>query len=81
MSPGTSTVATGIVVMAGRWSQGKGIELNVAVALVTLGFTLSILADSNSDFAGKLGLLIFVAALFRYVPAIVGKQAFRKKVA
>lgn len=79
MSPGTVTVATGAVVMAGRWSQGKGIELNIAVALVTLGFILSILADANPKFASRLGLLIFVGALFTYVPFIVGKQAFYKK--
>ncbi len=67
----TSTVLTFTLVTAGRWSEGKGIELNVAIAAVTLGVILTVLAGSNEAFAEKVGLLIVVAAVFRYVPTLV----------
>lgn len=72
MNTTTSTVLTFTLVTAGRWSEGKGIELNIAIAAVTLGLMLSVLADSNQGFAEKVGLLVLVAAAFRYVPRLAG---------
>lgn len=79
MNTTTSTILTFTLVTAGRWSEGKGIELNIAIAAVTLGIMLSVLADANEEFASKVGLLIVVGAAFRYLPGLVSKTGLNKK--
>lgn len=76
MNTTTSVVATAAIVTAGRWSEGKGIELKVAIGATTLGIFLAVLDSANEQFASQLALLVLIVALFRYVPSIVyGKRS------
>lgn len=67
----TTAIGTGAIVMAGRWAEGKGVELKIAIGATTLAIFLSILESANEQFAGQVGLMILIAALFRYIPSFV----------
>lgn len=79
MNTTTLAVATGVVVTAGRWSEGKGIELNVAIGATTFAVFLAVLQAANEKFAGQVALLILFAALFRYVPSIAPKISGKRR--
>lgn len=72
-------VATGAVVIAGRWSQSQNIELPVVIGATVYAVALSILADANEKFAGQFGLLVLVAALMRYTLPIAFGTGLLKK--
>lgn len=66
MNPTSAAVGTGLIVTAGRWSEGQGIELRVVVGTTIVAVALSLLGEANAKFAGQFGLLLFIVALMRY---------------
>lgn len=69
MNTTNAAVGVGALVVVGRWSEGKGMDVKVVVGVIGLAVLLALLPD---QIAGPFAALIIVAALFRYVPAIVG---------
>ncbi len=60
-------VATGVVVVAGRFAEGKPPGVRVAVGMAGLGLGLSMLPE---EIAGPMATLVLVFALFTYVPEL-----------
>lgn len=67
MDATTSAVATGVVVTVGRWTEGKGLEAKVVIGAGFYAIVLSVIADSQPDFAGKIAVLVLVTALLIYM--------------
>lgn len=73
MNTTNSVVGAGIVVTAGRWSEGKGIDLRVVIGVTVLALGLSFVSGANEKLAQSFGTLILVAALMRYtIPIAAG---------
>lgn len=70
MDATTSAVATGVIVTVGRWTQGKGLEAKVVIGAGFYAITLSVIASSQPDFAGKVAALVLVTALLIYMVPI-----------
>lgn len=73
MNTTTATVITGTVVYAGRWSEGKDLDIKVAIGTAGVALILSVIAQGNEKLGQQFAVLILVAAAFRYVPNIVRK--------
>jgi hypothetical protein len=73
MNTTTSAVMTGAIVYAGRWSQGKPLDIRVGIGTAGIALGLSLLAQGNQKLAQQFGLLIlFGAALVYIVPIVKG---------
>ena len=66
MNTTTSVVATGLVVSAGRWSQGKGVDIKTFIGVGVLAIFLAIIGEGNAKLAQQFGALILVAAVLIY---------------
>jgi hypothetical protein len=73
----TAAVVTGAIVYAGRWSQGKDLDVRVAVGTAGIAIVLSLIASGNEKLGQQFGVLILVAAAFRYLPDITKKVGLR----
>lgn len=73
MNTTTAAVVTGAVVYAGRWSEGKTLDVKVAVGTAGVALILSLIGQGNAKLGEQFGVLILVAALFRYLPNMVKK--------
>lgn len=78
MNTTASVVLTGVVVTAGRWSQGKGLSMNVAVGAGFLVIGLAALSQVNEGLAAQFGVLILVAAVLTYGTSIAKKTGLAK---
>jgi hypothetical protein len=75
MNTTTTVVGTGIVVAAGRWSQGKGVEMRTFVGVGVLAIFLAIMGEGNAKLAQQFGALVLVAAVLIYaIPISKGLQ-------
>ena len=63
MNTTSSTMLSGALVVAGRWSEGKSVSPRVVVGVVVLVVILSAMPD---EIAKPFAMLILIAALFRY---------------
>lgn len=73
MDTSTSTLLTATVVTGGIWAEGKAtLTPRVLFAGVILAIMLTIMSQANAKLSQQFGALILVAAVFRYVPSIVG---------
>lgn len=82
MDTSTSTLLTGLIVLGGQVSNGKGIDLKIIIAVLFMAIMLSVMGEGNAKFAQKFGLLILVCAVFGYGPAILkstGLSGSKKK--
>lgn len=78
MNTTTSAVMTGAMVYAGRWAQGKEIDIKVAIGTAGVALILSLIAQGNEKLAQQFGLLILLGAAFAYLPTIVQKLELNK---
>lgn len=78
MNTTTSAVAAGVMVAAGRWSQGKDVGVEIAIGSAGVALILSLLANANEKLAQQFGLLILLAAAFAYLPGIVQKLGLNR---
>lgn len=78
MNTTTSAVTTGAIVYAGRWAQGKDLDIKVAIGTAGIAIILSLIAQSNEKLAQQFGLLILLAAAFAYLPTLVNKLGLDK---
>lgn len=70
MNPATGVVLTTGVVLLGKWARKESVTIHIVAGGTVLAVGLSVLAEASPDLAGKFTLLITLAALFTYAPAI-----------
>lgn len=66
MDTTTSTLATGLVVVIGRWTEEKEVSFKIFVGIAVLAVALAVMQASNEKLARQFGVLILVSALFTY---------------
>lgn len=78
MNTTNAVVLTAFLVVAGRWSEGKPLDIKVAVGTGALALFLSVLSSADEGLAGKFAVLVLVSAVFLYGPAIAKKAGLTK---
>lgn len=78
MNTTTSAVATGVIVGAGRWSEGKPLDLRIAIGATVFAVGLSLIGNANQELASKFALCVLIVAMFKYVPSIGKKTGLAK---
>lgn len=78
MDTTTSAVAAGLIVVAGRWSQGKGLDAKALLGAGFLAIGLTILASINEPLARGFALLVLVSVLLTYGISIFKKAGLSK---
>lgn len=78
MGPVDSAVLTGVVVSTGRWANGKSLDMRVFVGAAVFAVGLAVINSQNQRLASQFALLVLVAAVFAYGPAIVKKLGLTK---
>lgn len=78
MNTTNAVVLTAFLVVAGRWSEGKPLDIKVAVGTGALALFLSVLNSADEGLAGKFAVLVLVSAVFLYGPAIAKKAGLTK---
>lgn len=73
MNPVNSSVLTGVIVVLGRWSEGKTVEIKTVIAVTILALFLSLMEQGNAKLANGFALLIIIAATMRYAIPITKK--------
>jgi hypothetical protein len=61
------------VAVAGKWSQGKGIDVPAVVALGFLALLVSVLHQVNAKLANYFTILILIAVVLTYGESILSK--------
>ena len=79
MGPVDSAVLTGVIVSAGRWSQGKSLSMRTFIGAGTFAVFLAVINANDQDLASKFALLVLVAAAFAYGPDIAEKLGLLDK--
>lgn len=76
----TTNAAVGIALLtvAGRWSQGKKLDIRVGIGMAGLALGLAAINQSQPEIASKLALLVLLSAVFLYGPAIARKAGLIK---
>lgn len=78
MDTTTSAVASGIIVTAGLWAEGKSFSAKVALGAGFLAIGLAILSGIDDKLARGFALLVLVSVLLRYGTAIAKKTGLAK---
>ena len=78
MNTTNAVVLTAFLVVGGRWSEGKPLDIKVAIGTGALALFLSALNTANEDLASKFAVLVLVSAVFLYGPAIAKKAGLIK---
>lgn len=63
----TAATTTAVIVIVGRWTQGKGLEAKIVIGAGFYAIMLSVIESSQPDFAGKIAALVLVTALLLYM--------------
>lgn len=71
MNATTSGVLVGALAYAGRWAEGKNLDIKIAIGTAGIVIFLSVIAQGNEQLGQQLGLLVLTGAALRYVPPIV----------
>lgn len=73
-----TVVLSGVVVTAGRWSQGKALTMRIIVGGTVLMLFLAAMNEANEDLAGKFALLVLAASVLTYGVDIAKKTGLAK---
>lgn len=76
MDTTTSAVLSGVVVVGGQWSEGKGINAHSLLGAGFLAIGLSVLASINDELSRGFALLVLVGVLLRYGLSITKAMGF-----
>lgn len=68
----------GLVVVAGRWSQGKGMDVPAVVALTLVAAMVAILAQIQPKIANLMTILVVVVVTLTYGESILTKVRLAK---
>ncbi len=75
MNTTNGAVGTGLLVVLGSWSEGKGISIRLVVGVLFLSYFMAILPER---LAVPFMWLILTAVTFRYAPGIIAKTGITK---
>lgn len=64
MTPAGAALLTSLIVIAGRWSQKKGIKISIVAGLGIYAIFLTVISNSSPRFGKALGYLGIVTAMF-----------------
>lgn len=78
ISVGNGVLLTGVIVTAGTFANGKGIEPRTIVGGAFLGVGLLTLSQIDNQLAQRIGFLVLLTAAFLYVPTIAFKLGLIK---
>lgn len=67
---------SGAIVVAGRWTQGKGLDVPSVIALFFLAVMIAGLSEIDNDLGRAFALLMLIAVTYAYGRDIA--DAFRK---
>lgn len=73
MDTTTAAVGTGVIVIAGRWSTGQPITIQIGIGVGVYALALSAISSVNDPLAGKFAILVLLAAVFIYAVPMVQK--------
>lgn len=71
MNPVAAGVATGAIVVAGKWSEGKTPNINNAIGVAGIAIILAIIDQANEKLATAFAWLILLSVTIVYLPKIV----------
>lgn len=77
----TAAVSTVIVVTAGRWAQGKGMEAKIVVGGGVYTLMLSAIDSGQPKLAGQIATLVLVTALLMYAVPLFEKMGYGSNAA
>lgn len=77
----TAAVSTVIVVTAGRWADGKGLEAKIVVGGGVYMIMLSVIDSGQPKLAGQIATLVLVTALLMYAVPLFEKMGYGKVAA
>ena len=66
MNTTTAAVATGVVVTAGRWADGKNLDVRIAIGTGALAIGLAVLSGANEQLASRFAVLVLLGAVLVY---------------
>jgi hypothetical protein len=78
MDTTTSAVTSGLIVVAGRWAQGKGLDAKVLLGAGFMAIGLTVLASINEPLARGFSVLVLVSVLLTYGIPIFKKAGLAK---
>lgn len=78
MNTTNAVLMTGLIVVAGRWSSDKPLDIKLAVGTAGLALFLAVLNSNSPELASKFAVLILVGAVFMYGPGIAKKAGLIK---
>lgn len=64
-------ILTGLVVIAGRWGRGKGMDAGAVVALFIVALALTLLTSVDEELANGFSILVLLAVTYEYGPDII----------
>jgi len=79
MSTQPQLIGTGIVVVAGRWAQGKPLDIKIGIGLGVYALALAAITAGNPKLASQFSTLVLVSALFLFAIPVSDKLGLLKK--
>lgn len=76
MNTTTSLIGTGVIVAIGKWARDEKLSVSIAVGVAGSAIILAIIHEADAELASQFALMIFLLAMFRYLPAIVEKLGY-----
>lgn len=73
MDTTTAAVGTGVIVIAGRWSSGQPITIQIGIGVGVYALALSAMSSVSDPLAGKFAILVLIAAVFIYAVPMLSK--------
>lgn len=78
MNPMSAILLSAVVVVAGKWSQDKQLDIKLVVSGAFIAIVLSVMSEANDKLARQFALLILVSIVFVYGPTIFKKTGLTK---
>lgn len=78
MNTASAVVGIGVIAVVGRWSQGKHLDIKIAIGFGVLAMTVAAFNESYPELTGKFMLIILITALFTYGPDIFKRMGLIK---
>lgn len=71
MNPVTAALVTGVLIVAGKWSDGKSPNMDNAVGVAGIAVGLALMEQASEKLASAFAWLIVLTVAFVYFPKIV----------
>lgn len=78
MNAASGVVGIALIAVAGRWSQGKPLDIKVAIGFGVLAMFVAAFNESYPALVSKFVIVILITAIFMYGPDIFKKAGLVK---